>query len=163
MQILRLSAWENVYIHSGWPFVCLTWPQCCRLIKRRSCRIYMWPRQKRTIPPSCWIKHTGWWILILPLSSTAAATLGKGMAEMVVAQSHLWLTLTELPWTPCFFTKPLSLLTYLGQALDKIQPWCNQRKKQEEVLRMNIPWHCYAQPKQPSAGDAPVHIPEHNP
>ncbi|KAF7648116.1 hypothetical protein LDENG_00161980 [Lucifuga dentata] len=34
---------------------------------------------------------------ILRLSSTAAIVLGRGMAETVVAQSHLWLTLNELP------------------------------------------------------------------
>ncbi len=34
---------------------------------------------------------------ILRLSSMAAVALGKGMAETVVVQCHLWLMLTKLP------------------------------------------------------------------
>lgn len=84
---------------------------------------------------------------ILCLSSTAAVVLGKGMAEAVVAQRHLWLTLTELPKAQRveFFHQPVELSGLFGQALDKIQTRCHQRKKQEEALWICMPRHSFAQ------------------
>ena len=89
---------------------------------------------------------------ILRLSSTAAVALGKGMADTVVAQRHLWLTLTELPEAQRseFLHQAVEPSGLFGQALDKIQARCDLRKKQEEALRMSMPRRAYAQPKPSS-------------
>lgn len=86
---------------------------------------------------------------ILRLSSTAAIALGKGMAEAVSAQCHLWLTLTELPETQRseFLHQAVKPTGLFGQAMDKIQARCDQRKKQEEALRMSMPRRLYTQPQ----------------
>lgn len=70
---------------------------------------------------------------ILQLSSTVAMALGKGMAETLVVQHHLWLTLTELPEVQLaeFLHQPTEPSGLCGQALDKIKTRCNQKKKQE--------------------------------
>lgn len=88
----------------------------------------------------------------LRLSSTTAVALGKGMAETVVAQRHLWLTLTELPETQRseFLHQAVEPSGLFGQALDRIQTRCDQRKKQEEALRMSMPRRSYSQQKPPS-------------
>lgn len=89
---------------------------------------------------------------ILRLSSTAASALGKGMAETVVAQRHLWLTLTELPdgQRSEFLYQPVEPFGLFGHALEKIQTRCDLRKKQEEALCFSLPRRYYPQPKSSS-------------
>ncbi|KAF7661631.1 hypothetical protein LDENG_00256150 [Lucifuga dentata] len=89
---------------------------------------------------------------ILRLSSTAAIALGKGMAETVVAQRHLWLTLTELPegQRSEFLNQSVEPFGLFGHALGKIQTRCDLRKKQEEALHFSLPRRRYSQPKYSS-------------
>ncbi len=87
--------------------------------------------------------------------------LGKGMAETVVAQRHLWLTPTELPEVRRseFLHQTVEPSELFGQAMEMIQACCDQRKKQKEALRLSMPTCTYTQLKPPSEQrpHAPIH------
>lgn len=86
---------------------------------------------------------------ILRASRCAALSLGRGMASTVVAQRHLWLTLSDVPDRDraVYLDEPVSADGLFGQSLDAIQAKFELRKKQTEALRSIIPRRD-AKPKQ---------------
>ncbi|XP_027901587.1 uncharacterized protein LOC114162038 [Xiphophorus couchianus] len=78
---------------------------------------------------------------ILRTSRCAALSLGRGMASTVVAQRHLWLTLSDVPDRDraIYLDEPVSTDGLFGQSLDAIQAKFELKKKQTEALRCIIP------------------------
>jgi hypothetical protein len=78
---------------------------------------------------------------ILRVSRCAALSLGRGMASTVVAQRHLWLTLSDVPERDraVYLDEPVSAEGLFGHSLDAIQAKFEMRKKQTEALRSIIP------------------------
>ena len=76
-------------------------------------------------------------------------SLGRGMASMVVAQRHLWLTLSDSPDRDraVYLDEPVSANGLFGQSLDTIQAKFDLRKEQTEALSSIIPIRD-AKPKQ---------------
>lgn len=78
---------------------------------------------------------------ILRMSRGVALSVGRGMAFTVVAQRHLWLTLSDVPEKErvAYLDEPVSAQGLFGQSLDAIQAKFDVRKKQTEALRYIIP------------------------
>lgn len=78
---------------------------------------------------------------ILRASRCAALSLGRGLASTVVAQRHLWLTLSDVPDRDraAYLDEPVMAAGLFGQSLDVIQAKFELRKKQAEALRCIIP------------------------
>ncbi|XP_013888234.1 uncharacterized protein LOC106535711 [Austrofundulus limnaeus] len=78
---------------------------------------------------------------ILRASRGVALSLGRGMASTVVAQRHLWLTLSDVPDRDraTYLDEPVMAAGLFGQSLDVIQAKFELRKKQAEALRCIIP------------------------
>ena len=78
---------------------------------------------------------------MLRVSRCAALSLGRGMASTVVAQRHLWLTLSNVPDRDraVYLDEPVSAEGLFGQSLEAIQERFELRKKQTEALRSVIP------------------------
>ena len=75
---------------------------------------------------------------ILSSSSIAAVALGRGMAETVVAQRHLWLTLTELPETQCS-----DFLHQMPECPPVCwSPWMDQSRAEETVQKQICERRC---------------------
>lgn len=94
---------------------------------------------------------------ILRVSRCAALSLGRGMASTVVAQRHLWLTLSDVPDRDraVYLDEPVSADGLFGQSLDAIQAKFELRKKQTEALSSIIPRRD-AKPKQPATMHKPA-------
>ncbi len=67
--------------------------------------------------------------------------VGRGMASTVVAQRHLWLTLSDVPERDraVYLDEPVSAEGLFGQSLDAIQAKFEIRKKQTEAWHNIIP------------------------
>nr|XP_013888376.1 PREDICTED: uncharacterized protein LOC106535818 [Austrofundulus limnaeus] len=78
---------------------------------------------------------------VLSASRGAALSLGRGMASTVVAQRHLWLTLSDVPDRDraTYLDEPVMVPGLFGQSLDIIQAKFELRKKQAEALLCIIP------------------------
>ncbi|KAL7370927.1 hypothetical protein ABVT39_014473 [Epinephelus coioides] len=78
---------------------------------------------------------------VLHVSRCAALSLGRGMASTVVAQRHLWLTLSDVLERDraVYLDEPVSAEGLFGQSLDAIQTKFELRKKQTEALHSIIP------------------------
>ena len=89
---------------------------------------------------------------VLRMSRCAALSLGRGMASTVVAQRHLWLTLSDLPDRDraVYLDEPVSAEGLFGQSLNAIQTKFELRKKQTEALSSIIPRRD-VKPKQPAS------------
>lgn len=88
---------------------------------------------------------------ILCVSCYAALSLGRGMASMVVAPRHLWLTLSDIPERDqaIYLDEPVSAGGLFGQSLDTIQTKFELRKKLAKALSSIIP-RSDTKPKQPA-------------
>lgn len=77
----------------------------------------------------------------LRMSRCAALSLGRGMGTTVVAQRHLWLTLTDMPDRDraSYLDEPVSPEGLFGQSLDAMQTSFDLRKKQAEALQNVLP------------------------
>ncbi|XP_013874757.1 uncharacterized protein LOC106525168 [Austrofundulus limnaeus] len=78
---------------------------------------------------------------ILRASHSVALSLGRGMASTMVAQRHLWLTLSDIPDRDraTYLDEPVMAAGLFGQSLEVIQAKFELRKKQAEALRCIIP------------------------
>ncbi len=94
---------------------------------------------------------------ILRVSRCAALSLGRRMASTVVAQRHLWLTLSDVPDQDraVYLDEPVSAEGLFGQSLDAMQAKFELRKKQTEALSSIIPRRD-AKPKQPASLHKPA-------
>ncbi|XP_025756432.1 uncharacterized protein LOC112842962 [Oreochromis niloticus] len=92
---------------------------------------------------------------ILRASRCAALSLGRGMASTVVAQRHLWLTLSDVPDRDraVYLDAPVSAAGLFGHSLEAIQARFDLRKKQTEALRDIIPRR---QPKPAASSHRPA-------
>lgn len=66
-------------------------------------------------------------------------SLGRGRASTVVAQKHLWLTLSDVPEIDreTYLNEPVSSGGLFGKSLDAIQTKYELRKKHAEALGIN--------------------------
>ncbi len=89
---------------------------------------------------------------ILRMSHCAALSLGRGLASTVVAQRHLWLTLSDTPERDraVYLDEPVFAEGLFGQSLDAIQAKFEIRKKQTETLHSIIP-RCDTRPRLASS------------
>ncbi|XP_076746637.1 uncharacterized protein LOC112431703 [Maylandia zebra] len=94
---------------------------------------------------------------ILRASCCAALSLGRGMASTVVAQRHLWLTLSDVPDRDraVYLDAPVSAAGLFGHSLEAIQARFDLRKKQTEALRDIIPRR-QPQPKPTASSHRPA-------
>lgn len=94
---------------------------------------------------------------ILRASRCAALSLGRGMASTVVAQRHLWLTLSDVPDRDraVYLDAPVSAAGLFGHSLEAIQARFDLRKKQTEALRDIIPRR-QLQPKPAASSHRPA-------
>ncbi|XP_039904084.1 uncharacterized protein LOC120744034 [Simochromis diagramma] len=94
---------------------------------------------------------------ILRASRCAALSLGRGMASTVVAQRHLWLTLSDVPDRDraVYLDAPVSAAGLFGHSLEAIQARFDLRKKQTEALRDIIPRR-QPQPKPTASSHRPA-------
>ncbi|XP_066524828.1 uncharacterized protein [Hoplias malabaricus] len=75
------------------------------------------------------------------MSRCAALSLGRGMASTVVAQRHLWLTMSDMSERDrvSYLDEPVSSAGLFGHSLEAIQAKFEARKKQTEALRSILP------------------------
>ena len=87
----------------------------------------------------------------LRMTRCAALALGRGMATTVVAQRHLWLTLSDMPDRDrvSYLDEPISPAGLFGQSLEAIQSSFELRKKQAEALRSALPRRDAVKPRPP--------------
>ena len=99
---------------------------------------------------------------ILRVSCYAALSLGRGMASTVVAQRHLWLTLSDVPDRDraVYLDEPVSADGLFGQSLDTIQAKFELRKKQTEA-KQPATLHKPAPPPPPKRSAMPVRLGPH--